>query len=333
MGPIVRLVGSGLGLASEAIAAHKASRAEKYRAEARGPATSASQAHPPGPATTRSREPSPNPAYSTLDASSSDYGLVEAADEEHARQLIEEGHAQPWDQPHEVGNGNAEDQDDEVYWKLDEEAAALEGSLAYEEGGKSGQEACDSSDSKDREEKPDVHKLVMKFLSAHPVSSRTPPSHPLPCPVIIPQRRPHSKSRGFIRAYAPVLEDCGIDEATFMAFLDTFQKASQVSRGQIPITLLDVLTMTGLPRLRGHLPRWPRGRLCSHDDNNHHINNHTSYCRSRNRSTKSPQNQHLPRRNQQQLFPAPRPLRIANDLQTLSNQVVLCTHKHISCDC
>ena len=52
---------------------------------------------------------------------------------------------------------------------------------------------------------------------------------PLPCPVILPQRRPQSKSRGFVRAYAPILGECkGIDEATFLQFLDEFYKSSQV---------------------------------------------------------------------------------------------------------
>lgn len=52
---------------------------------------------------------------------------------------------------------------------------------------------------------------------------------PLPCPVVIPQRRPRKKARGFVRAYAPVLEDCGIDEKTFLRFLKNFHKSSQAS--------------------------------------------------------------------------------------------------------
>ncbi|KAK3635351.1 hypothetical protein LTR56_014776 [Elasticomyces elasticus] len=52
---------------------------------------------------------------------------------------------------------------------------------------------------------------------------------PLPLPVIIPQRRPRTRARGFIRAYAPVLDDCGINEATFLAFLVDFYKSTQVS--------------------------------------------------------------------------------------------------------
>lgn len=45
-------------------------------------------------------------------------------------------------------------------------------------------------------------------------------------PVMLPQRRPKDRSRGFIRAYAPLLQDCGIDQATWLSFLDNFQKSS-----------------------------------------------------------------------------------------------------------
>ncbi|KAK7984573.1 NUDIX hydrolase domain-like protein [Apiospora arundinis] len=43
--------------------------------------------------------------------------------------------------------------------------------------------------------------------------------------VIIPQRRPKQRERGFIRAYAPDLLNCGIDQAAFLAFIDGFNKA------------------------------------------------------------------------------------------------------------
>jgi hypothetical protein len=52
----------------------------------------------------------------------------------------------------------------------------------------------------------------------------------LPYPVILPQRRPQTKSRCFVRAYAPLLGDCkGIDEETFLKFLDEFHDKSQTS--------------------------------------------------------------------------------------------------------
>ena len=50
----------------------------------------------------------------------------------------------------------------------------------------------------------------------------------LPCPVIIPQRRPGAKKRGFVRAYAPVLADCGVSQDVFLKFISDFNKASQV---------------------------------------------------------------------------------------------------------
>ena len=115
MGPIVRLVGSGIGLAAEAIAARKASKAEKEKAQAQSSSNSleAPPKHSPSP----SRGPSPDPpAYSTLDPSSADYGLVETADEHHARQLIDKGHAEPWEEPNEIDQGDSEGQhDDEAY--------------------------------------------------------------------------------------------------------------------------------------------------------------------------------------------------------------------------
>ncbi len=52
----------------------------------------------------------------------------------------------------------------------------------------------------------------------------------LKCPIVIPQRRPGSKTRGFVRAYAPVLLEHDIDQETFLTFLKSFHKASQVSR-------------------------------------------------------------------------------------------------------
>ena len=53
-------------------------------------------------------------------------------------------------------------------------------------------------------------------------------SAPMKCPIVIPQRRPGSKTRGFIRAYAEVLSDYDIDQDTFLTFLKSFHKASQV---------------------------------------------------------------------------------------------------------
>ncbi|KPI37532.1 uncharacterized protein AB675_3990 [Cyphellophora attinorum] len=57
------------------------------------------------------------------------------------------------------------------------------------------------------------------------------PIHPLPYPVILPQRRPNNRSRGFVQAYPPDLGTYkGIDEITFLQFLAEFHKSSQASK-------------------------------------------------------------------------------------------------------
>ena len=48
----------------------------------------------------------------------------------------------------------------------------------------------------------------------------TPVEGPLSLPVIIPPKRPGSINRGFVAAYAPSLEACGIDQLAFTRFLD-----------------------------------------------------------------------------------------------------------------
>ncbi|KAL6717666.1 hypothetical protein ACLMJK_005581 [Lecanora helva] len=54
-------------------------------------------------------------------------------------------------------------------------------------------------------------------------------SNNLPYPVVLPQRRPGTKARGFVRAYAPALQDSGIDQEMFLNFLKNFHKAAQAS--------------------------------------------------------------------------------------------------------
>jgi len=228
MGPIVRLVGKGIGLASEAIAARKEKNASD---RSPGPAATSSNSNSgrvpspaPGPATGRDRNdkvpPYAPPAYDTLTPSSAQCGLVETADEQQARELIEKGQAVPYD-PNSTALDTNEaelfEDDDEAYWALDDAAAMQDPSSTV------------LDERKDDKDKLDVRKLIQKFLTAHPAPSITPPTNPLPSPVIIPQRRPQSKSRGFVRAYAPVLESCGVDQDTFMDFLKSFHKASQAS--------------------------------------------------------------------------------------------------------
>ena len=203
MGPIVRLVGSGIGFASEALSAHK-----ENRQRSRSP-------RPSAPSENTSRDP---PPYDSV---------VEVDDEHQARQLIDQGKAVPADAPHQVSVDDSERiDDDEAYWELDEATDPDPPAYDYSPSMRG---EIDYAEPESGEAKPDVHKLVQKFLISHPAPTHAATGQ-LPCPVIIPQRRPRTKSRGFVRAYAPVLDDCGIDQDTFLEFLKTFHKASQVNK-------------------------------------------------------------------------------------------------------
>lgn len=71
-----------------------------------------------------------------------------------------------------------------------------------------------------------VERFVANFLHQHPA----PPvgtTYPLDYPVVLPQRRPQSRSRGFVRAYAPELMEAGVDQAAFLDFLDGFEAGAK----------------------------------------------------------------------------------------------------------
>lgn len=114
-------------------------------------------------------------------------------------------------------------EDDEEMWELDE-------ALTPHDNDNEGLPSYDESEASQQP----VEELVRDVLSTsqplQATSSGTPfEREPLPCPVIIPQRRPRKKARGFIRAYAPVLDGCGIDQTTFLSFLKNFHKSSKSS--------------------------------------------------------------------------------------------------------
>ncbi|KAM0316370.1 hypothetical protein ACHAO8_003151 [Botrytis cinerea] len=69
----------------------------------------------------------------------------------------------------------------------------------------------------------------VSFYSHELPDQRIQPARGLSCPVILPQRRPESQSRGIIRAYSPELADCGIDQDTFLDFIDDFNEAHKAS--------------------------------------------------------------------------------------------------------
>ncbi|KAL7274224.1 hypothetical protein RUND412_002880 [Rhizina undulata] len=74
----------------------------------------------------------------------------------------------------------------------------------------------------------DPKKITQRFIDDYPVPQGIQQGR-LPLPVVLPQRRPKDRTRGFIRAYAPDLMNCGIGQAMFLDFLETFNQASQAS--------------------------------------------------------------------------------------------------------
>ncbi|KAM0541626.1 hypothetical protein ACHAPJ_013174 [Fusarium lateritium] len=105
----------------------------------------------------------------------------------------------------------------ERQWELDETQADL---LSNPQGGETLPQATqDDAD------------LAASFLQAH--GSVAPPlgqsTSRLELPVILAQRRPKDRTRGFIRGYAPVLEGVGIDQAAWLDFLDKFDESTKTS--------------------------------------------------------------------------------------------------------
>ena len=95
---------------------------------------------------------------------------------------------------------------DEADWALDEAAAE----------GEDEEPAANNDD--------DVKNSKAQDSAATKKSTRK-----LPFPVILPQRRPGTKTRGFVRAYSPVLEESGVSQDAFLGFLKDLHKAAQAS--------------------------------------------------------------------------------------------------------
>jgi hypothetical protein len=172
MSRLIKGIGSGIGLAAEAIAHNKEKKAlERERSRSPNPQASSTSPYPPE-------------KHAVDDKNHDDDGDDDDSDDFH---------------------------DDEEEWALDAAAGELDPPPAYD----------------DLKDVPVDD--VASFIEKHPAATQVKSFQPLPCPVILPQRRPKNKARGFVRAYAPVLgEYSGIDQKTFLDFLDDFHKSSQV---------------------------------------------------------------------------------------------------------
>lgn len=118
-------------------------------------------------------------------------------------------------------------QQDDAVWELDDMVERVQ-PPTYEEA--TYQNAVNSpSESGESEIKIERREaMIRKLVSLAGPPPQLQPQRPLPCPVIIPQRRPRKKDRGFVRAFAPVLTDCGINQGVFLELLEDFDKANQV---------------------------------------------------------------------------------------------------------
>lgn len=110
---------------------------------------------------------------------------------------------------------------------------------------------------KERKSQKDVDQadLAQRFVSDHPAPPPyslydQSPRRQLSAPVVLPQKRPKDRDRGFIRAYAPTLGDCGIDQDMFLDFLDTAEKSCQAAPWLNAINLASIGTMW-LPTVTG----------------------------------------------------------------------------------
>lgn len=98
----------------------------------------------------------------------------------------------------------------------------------------------------------DGKKIIDRFIWRHPppLSTDRVGSARLSLPVILPQKRPKDRQRGFIKAYAPILEEVGVDQATFLDFLETFNQASQASPWMNALNLAGLATLA-MPHVIG----------------------------------------------------------------------------------
>lgn len=129
------------------------------------------------------------------------------------------------------------EQEDEKQWDLDDAQHGLpEGAFPHAKPSESAEPSAG------QDPKPDGPNVSEAFLKRYPPPPPTDDAQSLPLPVILPQRRPKNRTRGFIRAYAPELEIRGINQAMFLDFLQTFEKASEASPWINAINLAGIAT-------------------------------------------------------------------------------------------
>ncbi|KAL6252929.1 hypothetical protein RBB50_000648 [Rhinocladiella similis] len=194
IGKLVKGVSSGIGLASEAIADRKEKKAAKEKV-------------------TTSSDP-----QQSLEVGESSRGTgVSRQHSSDSRAPVLGDDKKSFSKDDSDSSSEDELDTDRAEWALDDAAAELEEAP-------SSYEASTGTPSSAEE-------VANTFVQNHNLTQAPSKRYrPLPCPVILPQRRPKDKSRGFIRAYPPLLGECaGIDQATFLDFLKDFDRSSRAN--------------------------------------------------------------------------------------------------------
>lgn len=201
MGRVVKVIVTPIGLVSEAIHARRDKRRPSGTVNQEGGSDSSS-------------------ALDSKTANMSGEGQVARKDSayvevppEMADELIANGQAEPADREAPTHELVVEDEGigcDEADWALDEAAAE-------------GEEKELASNDEKGNEKPKEGAPAANSAATKESTQK------LPFPVILPQRRPGTKARGFVRAYAPILEESGVSQDAFLRFLKDFHRAAQAS--------------------------------------------------------------------------------------------------------
>ncbi|KJR88341.1 uncharacterized protein SPSK_07135 [Sporothrix schenckii 1099-18] len=264
MSGIVKIVGAGIGLASEAIhhsrAKSKAARDAEDNSRSRsqsGQNTPAEDTRSPSDSRSVSRQVSEqdgSPAAGPSSYASNNTTVAGPSNanndppayltpDEEKRQLAEKERQL-------LESDGFGYYDDEAVWELDDMAEYMDPPAYSEDAGETlGSPVSPADDGSRRgsgandldeaavgeaegegEEKEEIKKQQRMVRELVRMAGPAPtPMRRIPCPVIIPQRRPRTKARGFVRAYAPVLNDCGINQDVFLRFLKDWYLASKAS--------------------------------------------------------------------------------------------------------
>ncbi|OJJ29661.1 hypothetical protein ASPWEDRAFT_177402 [Aspergillus wentii DTO 134E9] len=94
------------------------------------------------------------------------------------------------------------------------------------------------------EESTDEGHLAEAFAAQYPLPLFADRKSSLPYPIVLPQRRPGARARGFVRAYPPDLNAFGIDKDMFLDFVDT---ANHACKGPKALGLLNLAPLALIP--------------------------------------------------------------------------------------